>query len=103
MSLDVTLSTEVYSRNITHNLNEMAKAANIYEYLWRPDEIGISRAHELISPMRRGLALLESDANYFRTFNPPNGWGSYEGLIEFVREYLAACERHPYASVHACR
>jgi hypothetical protein len=81
----------------------MAKAAGIYEYLWRPDEIGISRAHELINPLRRGLALLESDANYSGTLNPPNGWGSYEGLIEFVREYLAACERHPYARVHACR
>ena len=30
----------------------MAKEADIYQHLWRPDEIGITKAAELIPPIR---------------------------------------------------
>jgi hypothetical protein len=96
-------SGEVYSANITHNLNGMATAAGIYEYLWRPDEHGITTAAELIEPLRAGLACLRADPDGFRKFNPPNGWGTYESLVQFVADYLAACERWPDASVYASR
>ena len=94
---------EVYSRNITHNLNVMASAAGIYEHLWRPDEIGIKNAKDLIEPLRKGLVALETDPEKFRKLNPENGWGSYDGLLDFVRDYLAACEAHPGAVVYASR
>jgi hypothetical protein len=107
MSLDVTLTatrpTSVYSANITHNLNDMAKAAGIYMHLWRPEEIGISKAGDLIEPLRAGLALLESDPVKFSAYNPPNGWGRYDTLISFVRGYIAACESNPDADVSADR
>jgi hypothetical protein len=94
---------EYYSRNITHNLNTMAGEAGIYEALWRPDEIGITKAAQLIEPLKDGLAKLESDPERFEKFNPPNGWGSYEGLVSFVRDYLRACEQTPDAEVYASR
>jgi hypothetical protein len=107
VSLDVHLSVvrpvEVYWRNITHNLNRMADEAGIYKHLWRPDEIGVSRAGDLIQPLRDGLAVLESDPERFKQFNPANGWGSYEGLVDFVREYLAACEANPDAEIEVSR
>lgn len=90
---------EVYSANITHNLNKMASEAGIYEHLWRPDEIGVTKANQLIIPLRDGLALLQTDPERFNKFNPKNGWGNYEGLIEFVRNYLVACEQYPDAEV----
>jgi hypothetical protein len=96
-------SDEVYSANITHNLNSMAGEAGIYKELWRPDEIGVTHAEQLIAPLRSGLALLKEKPEYFRRFNPENGWGSYEGLVEFVADYLAACERYPIAEVYASR
>jgi len=89
----------VYSANITHNLTRMAFEAGIYQHLWRPDEIGITTAAQLIEPLRVGLELLKSDPDRFRVFNPPNGWGDYEGLVSFVERYLAACEEYPDASV----
>ena len=95
--------TEVYSANITHNLNKMASEAGIYEALWRPEEVGYKTAGQLISPLRDGLTLLESDPTRFEAFNPENGWGNYEGLVEFVREYLEACEQYPTAEVSAWR
>jgi hypothetical protein len=119
MSLDVYLTTpvlcphcggklaeeghEVFTRNITHNLNEMAEAAGIYEVLWQPDDLGITRAEQLIEPLKAGLERLRADPVKFQAFNPPNGWGSYAGLVEFVADYLAACEQNPQADVSAWR
>ena len=93
----------VYTANITHNLNRMAKEAGVYEHLWRPDEIGVTIASELIAPLTEGLVILRSDPERFKKLNPPNGWGTYEGLIEFVVGYLQACQQYPEAKVSVCR
>lgn len=107
MSLDVYLiamaPTTVHSANITHNLTKMADAAGIYKHLWRPEELGITKARELIEPLRAGLELLRSDPPRFRQFDAPNGWGRYEHFVEFVAEYLAACEKNPTATVEVSR
>ena len=107
MSLDVYLEKfqrcEIYSRNITHNLNKMADAAGIYQLLWRPEELRIETAGQLIQPLREGLARLLADPEKYRQFNAPNGWGKYENLVEFVADYLAACERDPNALVSVSR
>ena len=107
MSLDVYITkvmpTRIYERNITHNLNKMATEAGIYEHLWRPDEIGITKAVDLIAPLRSGLALLKADPERFKAFNPSNGWGSYEGLVGMVEDYLAACEENPDGDIEVSR
>ena len=107
MSLDVYLTIRkpvaVHNGNITHNLGAMAKEAGIYQHLWRPEEIGITTAAQLIEPLRVGLELLKSDPDRFRKHNAPNGWGMYEHFVPFVAEYLAACEAHPNASVRVSR
>ena len=107
MSLDVTLTatrpTEVYWRNITHNLNKMAMEAGIYQHLWRPEELSITRAQELIQPLTEGLARLEADPDHYRKFNAANGWGVYENFVDFVRDYLEACQNNPDAEIHVSR
>jgi len=107
MGLDVYLcevrETTIYDRNITHNLNKMADEAGIYKHLWRPEEIEITKAAQLIEPLREGLALLLSDPERFKKFDPENKWGDYNGLVDFVREYLAACEENPNSSVSVSR
>lgn len=107
MSLDVSLTavrpTEVYSDNITHNLGKMAREAGIYEYLWRPDEICITKAEQLIKPLEEGLALLKREPKHFEQFNAPNGWGMYEHFVPFVERYLEACRENPDADVSVSR
>lgn len=93
----------VFDYNITHNLGKMADQAGIYQWLWRPEEQQVERAEQLIEPLREGLAKLKADPDKFRQFNPENGWGNYEGLVQFVEAYLAACEQHPHATVLASR
>jgi hypothetical protein len=96
-------SGEVYSANITHNLGKMAREAGIYEALWRPEEIGITHTAQLIAPLNEGLALLKSNPERFTRLNPENGWGTYEGLVRFVADYLAACEAYPASEVSVWR
>jgi hypothetical protein len=93
----------VYEDNITHNLGAMAKEAGIYEHLWRPEEINITKASELIDPLREGLHRLKLEPERFKAFNPSNGWGSYETLVAFVSDYLDACYKYPEATVEVDR
>jgi hypothetical protein len=96
-------TNEVFDWNITHNLNIMAEEAGIYKHLWRPEEIGITTASELIEPLRQGLHELKLNPEKYKKFNPENGWGDYEGLVEFVENYLNACYKYPNAKVVASR
>lgn len=89
----------VYHDNITHNLRWMAEEAG----LWRPEEAGWTKARDLIGVLRRGLRMLLADPERFKKLNPENGWGDYDGLVKFVREYLDACTEHPDADVEVCR
>jgi len=112
MSLDVTLvvtqPTQVFTQNITHNLGLMAAqvelgTTTLYNLLWRPETQGIRYAHELIHPLVAALKELRAKPHYYSQWNPTNGWGTYEALCGFVREYLQACRDNPEAEVHACR
>lgn len=107
MSLDVSLHavrrTEVYTSNITHNLGKMARAAGIYEHLWRPEEIGVTKAAQLIEPLEQGLQRLRADPAKFSEYNAPNGWGTYKHFVPFVAGYLEACKADPDADVEVSR
>jgi len=98
-----TKPTQVFSLNITHNLGTMAKAAGVYYYLWRPEELDLEVAKELVEPLKLGLKELESNPEHYKSFNPSNGWGSYENLIEAVKEVIAACELNPEARIEVDR
>jgi len=115
MSLDISLTIDVdtgglkpftielFEANYTHNCNTMAAEAGIYKHVWRPDELGITTAGELIEPLRDGIAAMEADPQRFIALNPDNGWGSYDTFLPWLREYLAACVAHPKAKVNTCR
>lgn len=100
---DKVTTTEVFTANITHNLNTMAELAGLYRYLWRPDELGIIYASDLISPLATGLVLLTENPDKYKALNPANGWGTYEGLVHFVAKYLSACIQYPNSKVNVSR
>ena len=107
MSLDVYLKANrlvnVHEGNITHNLNKMAKEAGLYEYLWRPEEVGITRSSQLIRPLKKGLNELKRHPEKYAKFNPDNGWGDYDGLVKFVEGYLNACINNKDATIEVSR
>lgn len=105
MSLSVYLNVThcVFWRNITHNLGGMAEKAGIYKALWRPEEIGAKIAGDIIEPLTNGLDLLKQNPDEFKKYNPENGWGDYEGLVDFVTEYLRFCVLFPDAEISVFR
>ena len=103
LSAEYGVDCTVYEANITHNLGKMASAAGIYEALWRPEEIGITKAQYLITPLMFGLQRLRDNPEGFKVHNPQNGWGDYDGLVGFVARYLDACKKYPEAMVRVSR
>ena len=95
----------LFDGNITHNLNTMASEAGLYKCLWRPDENYGSNplAEEIIESLEKGLVKLKSDSDYYKKFNPKNGWGNYKGLISFTENVLEACQKHPKANIKIWR
>jgi hypothetical protein len=115
MSLDVYLKkvmpTEVYSANITHNLTKMASAVvlsngqTLYQILWRPDECTppYTTAGQIADLLDEGWNILLANPEEYKKYNPENGWGSYEGLCNFVYEYRNACWDDPDAQISVSR
>jgi hypothetical protein len=113
MSLDVDLMVDqpvsVFSNNITHNLGKMAAAVQLgggltlYHVLWRPDEHGMVFARDIADHLDLGWNILLSDPDHFKQFNPENGWGSYDGLQNFVYHYRNACWDNPDAELRISR
>jgi len=38
------------------------------------------------------VSAMRADPEKYRAMNPPNGWGSYEGVLKLLEEMLAECE-----------
>jgi len=112
----------VFSKNITHNLGEMADKAGIYEALWRPyrlkrnwidtedhevenefDRNNPVYAYEVIKVLEKGLAKLKSKPKYFQKFDSPNGWGLYVNFVPFVEKVLSACKEYSDARIEISR
>ena len=77
----------------------MAQKAEIYYALWKPKEINITKAGELIPLLEKGLIDLKAKPEYYKQFNSPNGWGLYKHFIPFVEKYLNACKNNPDAMI----
>ena len=105
MSLDFSLlegkPREVFSANITHNLTSMAEEAGLYDALWHPENIGAVYARDIIQALEDGHDLLLFDEDRFTKYDAPNGWGTYEHFVPFVKECLDACRAFPEAIIES--
>ena len=111
MSLDITLfynvqddnTKEVYSLNITHNLNTMADKAGLYYPLWQPHAIEATHAKDLIHVLLNGILWLEENKEEAEKYNAKNGWGDYHNLLLSAKEYLKNCKANPNAIIRTHR
>lgn len=107
MGLDVELIDAdgeiIFSANITHNLTAMADAAGIYDAVWRPGEVGITKAGQLVNPLEAGLTQMQAEPARFEQFNAANGWGKLRQFVPWLQDYLNACRKHPEATASAER
>ena len=103
MSLDIYLkrvqTTTVFDANITHNLNRMANEAGIYDVLWHPEERAV--AGDMIPALEAAIDRMEADPDHFRQFDAPNGWGTYDDFLPWLKRLLEACREYPDAEVES--
>lgn len=93
----------VFDANITHNLNKMADEAGIYEACWRPEEIGATKASDIIPILEKGFEDMKARPEHFKNFDSENGWGTYKDFLSWVESYLNACREYPDAIIEVSR
>lgn len=103
VALQEYVTSEVFDWNVTHNLGSMADKAGVYYACWRPEEKGWKTAADITPALEKGLTKLQNNPEQYKALNPDNGWGSYDGLVEFVTEYLKACKKYPDAEIEVSR
>jgi hypothetical protein len=107
MSLDIDLIEtsrhSVFEANVTHNLTKMAAEAGIYEALWHPELTTIKKASELAAVLEPAISDMKARPEYYKRFNPENGWGSYEGFINWLGRLYDACIEHTDAEIQVNR
>lgn len=82
---------ELFNMNITHNLFKMAEnvvvkdGINLCLLLWKPKSIGFEFVDDkYIKYINDSLKILLSDKDRLEKYNPENGWGNYDVLLNFV-------------------
>ena len=103
-------TNEFWHGNITHNLGKMAENClsldeesqrySLYNLLWRDTQVPFTGNYlnVYIAHLAYCLYVLRNNPDYFKQFNPPNGWGTYEQLVEFVRSFIRALIDMPEGS-----
>lgn len=119
---------ELDSVGITHNLNKMICEldvlcrTNYYECVWRPEEIfdtkdillydtfteeyyvntcvSVKDILPKLGTLYRDLVL---NKKLIEQHLPSNGWGTFEGMLDFINRYIKICIKYPDSYVHAWR
>lgn len=81
----------------------MAEEAGIYKHLWRPEEVNVKYAVDLIKPLEDAYMLLESEPERFKKHNPSNGWGHFYAFKDFIEKLIKACKEDPDAEIEVSR
>lgn len=97
---------EYFHMNITHNLGKMARECRIigtcnydadsatvtlYDLLWHPEELKVSTPTlDYLSDLMECYKSLMQSPDFFKQWNPDNGWESYEGLVRNTKNYIKA-------------
>lgn len=93
--------------NITHNLVTMADECKVhgtcnynsdsavvtlYDLMWHPeDNLSITNPNmDYLEDIMSCYRKLLEEPNFFKKFNPDNGWGTYEQLVKRTKEYINA-------------
>jgi hypothetical protein len=104
LNFDLYMGEEtVFETNITHNLTTMANECGVYELLWKPEENGYELAGSIVMELKDGIRKLKSNPKYYRCYDSPNGWGTYENFLPFCERILEACMEWSQATIKVDR
>lgn len=86
------------SQNYTSNVSPMWREA-LGRSLGDFDDAPCSEAGGVL---RDGIAAMEADPAKYRAMSPKNGWGDYEGALDYLRFIEKLCRIYPtgHLTVH---
>ena len=82
--------------NYTYNVGDMFRASLGGDGL---RELQGLAGEEATPKLRKAIAYMEDHPVEMRGMNPANGWGNYEGALNYLRAVLDGCVTHPKAVV----
>ena len=97
MSWDIILKAKreiiLFETNITYNLADMY-------YKCIDKELGLEKLDGLSSKkalpiVKKAIKDMEDNKEEYKKLNPPNGWGSYDGLLRDLRNLKKSGEQIP--------
>lgn len=101
MSLDFSLKkmkmVYVLDKNATHNLVPMWKKAGCYDALYMSEG---KPAQDILDELVNGYITMKLFKDEFEKINPENGWGTYEGALEFLKIIINGCLDYPNAIIN---
>ena len=100
LSIDTGAGNRAYAYNASPTFNLSGMFAAAFEGGISATLKGKSAA-EAAPLIRAALDKMLADPPAFKALNPPNGWGTYEGAIQFLQEFAQACAEHPLCTVNA--
>lgn len=100
---------EYFHMNLTHNLTEMASQCRVlgtcnynaesavvtlYDLLWHPkNNLNIETPTlDYLEDVMACYKNLLQNPEFFKQYNPEDGWGSYEQLVKRTKQYLAVLQ-----------
>lgn len=99
----------IHVGNITHNMNKMAEhvpvsdTLNLYNVLWRPEESNLNTTDDIFDYVTTGVKYMIEHKDELLQYNPDNGWGDYDVLLNFTRRVGNACLLNPGCEIEANR
>ena len=105
-------SKMVWHGNITGNLSIMARKVpkcdyndTLYKILWYPEEclVMYNNAIDISEALYCSIRYMIDNKEELLKYNPESGWGTYEQLLSFTKDYLKACLDYPDAKIEVSR
>jgi hypothetical protein len=54
---------------------------------------------ESIEILQLAIENMRNNPDYYKTMNPPNGWGDYEGALKVLTDLLDACKTNARSKI----
>lgn len=106
MSYDVSLGT--YVRDRWYGIVDVGNMTSNVAGMWRlasPDTDGLAGLHGMmaekaVQPLSQAVLRMRADPEAYVPMEPSNGWGSYQGAMDFMDRILKACRKHPALTIY---
>jgi hypothetical protein len=90
----------LFECSATHNLGRMWARAGVYDALYNSDG---KQAGEIAGVLLAGLEEMQTKPDDYKPLSPPNGWGTYDGALDFLGRLARACQAYPKAIVRVSK